>query len=245
MQSIRLIVLDIDGVMTGGETHALDLSLLQSLAELNRIARTNNNQPAVTICSGRPAPYVEALLQGMDGHVPAVFENGAGLYVPNGYQFLPHPDILENSHILAVRQRLGETVVREGLAYFQPGKDYSLSLFAYQPADTPQLKGWVEAALGSLTLTVDLVYSVSCLNILLKGSNKAKGVEFLAASTGIQLDEMLGVGDSEVDLEFLTGVGYSAAPENAVKSVKDVVDYVSPFQTSAGVRDILTHFGIG
>jgi len=244
MQSIRLIVLDIDGVLTGGETHALDLSLLQHLAKLNRASRANVHQPAVTICSGRPAPYVEALLQGMDGHVPAVFENGAGLYVPNGYQFLPHPDILENSHILAVRQRLGETVVRDGLAYFQPGKDYTLSLFAYQPADTQQLKGWVETALGSLTMTVDLVYSVSCLNILPKGSNKAKGVEFLAASTGVRLEEMLGVGDSEVDLEFLRRVGYRAAPENAVKAVKEVVDYVSPFQTSEGVRDILTYFGI-
>jgi hydroxymethylpyrimidine pyrophosphatase-like HAD family hydrolase len=244
MKGIRLIVLDIDGVLTGGETLALDLSLLQSLAELNRNARADNKLPAVTLCSGRPAPYVEAFLQGMDGHIPAVFENGAGLYIPDGYQFLPHPDLRENGAIMAVKKQLEETMVRESLAYFQPGKNYSLSLFAYHPADTHKLLGWVETALGPLVKTVDLVFSVSCLNILPKGSNKAKGLEFLAVLTGVQLDEMLGVGDSEVDLEFLNGVGYSAAPANAVQAVKDIVDYVSPFQTGEGVRDILRHFAI-
>jgi hydroxymethylpyrimidine pyrophosphatase-like HAD family hydrolase len=55
---------------------------------------------------------------------------------------------------------------------------------------------------------------------------------------------MLGVGDSDVDLPFLQTVGYAAAPSNANTAVKQLAHYISPYPTSAGVRDILRHFGL-
>ena len=242
---IRLLVFDIDGVLSGGEAIGLDLALLGQLAGMNRRARAEPDLPAVTICSGRPAPYVEALLQAIDGHLPAVFENGAGLYQPQGYQFLPHPDLDTRNTMAEVRRRLDETVIRAGQAYFQPGKEYSLSLFPYRTDEVSRLAGWVEAALGPLNSGVDLVYSVSCLNILLQGSNKARGIEFLARQVGVPPEEMLGVGDTEVDTGFLRMVGYSAAPANAVAEVKAVVNYVSPFEAADSVRDILKYFSVG
>ena len=56
---IRLVVCDIDGVLTEGETRALDLALLGDLARLNRLSWENPAVPAITICSGRAAQYVE------------------------------------------------------------------------------------------------------------------------------------------------------------------------------------------
>jgi hypothetical protein len=242
--TIRLLVFDIDGVLSGGEAIGLDLALLGQLAALNRRARADGGFPAVTICSGRPAPYVEALVQAIDGHIPAVFENGAGLYQPEGYQFLRHPDLDGLELMPIVRRRLEETVIAAGQAYIQPGKEYSLSLFPYRVEEIGRLEGWIAAALGPLGAGVDLVYSVSCLNVLLRGSSKARGIEFLAGRVGVPPEEMLGVGDTEVDTAFLQRVGCSAAPANAVAEVKAVVDYVSPFEAADGVRDILEHFAI-
>jgi len=91
--SIRLLVFDIDGVLTRGEGKALDLDLLQDLALLNRAARKDQNLPAVTLCTGRPSPNIEVMLQAIDGHLPGIYENGAGLYHPTEYKFLPHPDL--------------------------------------------------------------------------------------------------------------------------------------------------------
>lgn len=247
--NIRLLVFDIDGVLTEGEARRLDLPLFEMLARLNRRARQDPSLPAATLCTGRPAPYVEVLLQAMDGHVPAVFENGAGLYVPQSYRFLPHPslnadDPASEGPIVAVRRRLAETVVRRGAAYFQPGKEYTLSLFATDPSRTATLHEEADAALGELRPTVDYLYSPSCLNILPRGMHKGKGIEFLASYTGYQLKEMLGVGDSDVDVPFLEAVGHSAAPDNGNEAVKQVAHYVSSQRASDGVRDILTHFGI-
>lgn len=241
---IRLVVCDIDGVLTEGETRALDLELLADLAQMNRLSRKNPAVPAITICSGRPAQYVELMLQAIDGRVPGVFENGAGLYVPETYRFLANPALSDGNVIPAVRKRLEETLVRSGEAYFQPGKEYSLSLFSSDAGATAGLYQLATSALGELKETVNLVYSTSCLNILPLNVDKGKGVEFLSDLTGYELSHMLGLGDSDVDLPFLALVGHSAAPANAIPAVKSAVQYLSPFRTERAVRDILAHFKI-
>jgi HAD superfamily hydrolase (TIGR01484 family) len=241
---IRLIVFDIDGVLTQSEGKAFDLALLERLASFNRAAREELLRPAVTVCTGRPACYVEAMLRAIDGHVPAVFENGAGLYLPDSYRFLPHPMLGDRASFQAVQQRLENTLVQTGQASFQPGKEYSLSILAASPSETDALYDQVVTALGPLRATVDLVYSASCLNVLPRGVDKGKGIEFLVSQTDYVLGEMLGVGDSDVDVPFLSQVGYSAAPANANLNIRQLVQYVAPRSTADGVRDILGHFGL-
>ncbi len=204
---IRLMVFDIDGVLTRGEARPVDLWLLEEVAELNRAARADPTRPEVTVYTGRAAPYVEGMLQAIDGHLPGIFENGAGLYVPDGYRFLRHPE------------------------WGHP-----------HPEDTHTLREQATSALGSLRDTVDLVYSRSCLYEHPRGIHKGRGVAFLADHTGYGLGEMLGVGDSDVDLQFLSAVGHSAAPANANQAVKRLVYYAAPRPTGDGVRDILAHF---
>jgi hydroxymethylpyrimidine pyrophosphatase-like HAD family hydrolase len=241
---IRLIVFDVDGVLTQGEAKSLDLRLLERLAAMNRAARQGPDRPGVTLGTGRPAPYVEAMLQAIGGHLPALFEHGAGLYVPEGYRFLRPPDMGDPAEFEAAQARLRVALVQTGKAFFQPGKEYSLSLFAHDPAQTGALYDWAVEALGPLRDAVDLLYSTSCLNVFPHGFHKGKGIEFLAEYTGCALEEILGVGDSDVDLPFLTRVGYSAAPANANLAIKQAVQYVAPRPTADGVYDILAHFGL-
>jgi len=242
---IRLIVLDIDGVVTRGEAQPLDLDLLSLLAAMNRRASSNSEHPAVTLCSGRPAPYVEVLLQAIDGHLPAIYENGAGLYHPIGYQFTPHPDIrFITDRFQAVQERIQVGLVASGKVDIQPGKVHSLSLFARAPVETSHLRELAAAALGPLAESVDLVYSTSCLNVLPRGIDKGKGLAFLAEAIGLPVENMLGVGDSDVDLPFLIRVGHSAAPANANSAVREMVDFVATRPDGEGVREILQHFGL-
>ncbi len=241
---IRLLLFDIDGVLTDGEAQPLDLELLAQLRHMNRAARQNPDLPAATLCTGRPAPYVEVMLQAIDGHVPGIYENGCGLYIPETYQFLPHPDVGNGANFAEVRQILHRALVQSGEAFFQPGKDFSLSIFAWNPTDTPALYDKTVAALGSLVDTVELGFAASCLNVMPRGIHKGAGLEFLIETTGYAPEEMLGVGDSDIDLPFLAMTGGSAAPDNANKAVKAAVQYVAPRTSSAGVRDILRHFGV-
>jgi len=93
MTEIRLIVPDIDGVVTDGEAQPLDLKLLARLGAMNQAARKDPKRPSVTFCTGRPAPYLEVMLQAIDRKLPGVYENGAGIYDPTNYQFVSLPQI--------------------------------------------------------------------------------------------------------------------------------------------------------
>jgi hydroxymethylpyrimidine pyrophosphatase-like HAD family hydrolase len=242
---IRLVLLDVDGVLSAGEAQPLDLALLTSLAEMNRLARADPALPAVTLCTGRPAPYVEVMLQAIDGHLPAVFENGCGLYLPAGYRFLPHPALAAAGWSLAaVRERLRAALVDTGRVFIQPGKEYSLSLFPLEGVTVDDLLPLTTEALGSEIESVDLVYSFSCLNVVPRGVDKGAGLAFLCQQAGYAADEVLAVGDSDVDLPLLTAAGYAAAPANANPAIKALAGYVSPHDTTHGVRDILRHFGV-
>ncbi|MER2598248.1 MAG: HAD family hydrolase [Caldilineales bacterium] len=241
---IRLVVLDSDGVLTDGEAQPCDLSLLAELMQLNAAARRNPALPVITIASGRPAPYVDAMMQAIGGHMPAVFEAGAGLYVPDEYRFLPHPRLHDVAAMQQIKQRLQQTLIPQGLLHIQPGKEYSLSLFPADPAQLEALLPAVRQALGPLADAVAWVYAASCLNAMPLGIDKAAGLRFLADVTGVPVTQMLAVGDSAIDLPMLQVAGYRAAPANASAAVQQVVDYVAAAPTTAGLRQILAHYGI-
>jgi len=243
-KSVQLVVLDVDGVLTDGESAPFDLELFQQLAALNERAKLGEPVPAVTVCTGRPQAYVEAVLQALHASVPGVFEGGAGLYVPEGRRIFPHPDIADPSIMRTVRRILEEEVDRDPSIYLQPGKDFTVSVFP-RGKDTPEgLKERVVGLLGERAGELELLYSASCLNILPKGIHKGKGIEFLSSWTGVPLSSMLAVGDSEVDIPMFQKAGYRACPANATTEVKALSDYVSGKKTSEGLRDILNRFSV-
>lgn len=237
-------MLDVDGVLTDGESAPFDLELFQQLATLNERSLSDEPVPAVTVCTGRPQAYVEAILQALHATVPGVFEGGAGLYLPEGRRIIPHPDITDRSVMRTVRLILEEEADRHSSIYLQPGKDFTVSVFPRQKGALAGLKERVVDLLGERARELELLYSASCLNILPKGIHKGKGIEFLSSWTGVPLGAVLAVGDSEVDIPMFQKAGYRASPANATPEVKALSDYVSCKETSEGLRDILNRFSV-
>lgn len=238
---LRLIVVDIDGVVSPGEAAPFDFAVLQRLADLNDRARHNAQAPAVTLCSGRPAPYVEALMQAMHGTAPAVYEHGAGLYIPKPYGFQVHPRLTPavQARLLHLHTVLCEALVAPGLATIQPGKSASLSLFARPGVPLPEVMRAAERLARQYGREFLVEEGATCVNIMVRGLDKAEGVRWLARETGIPLRDMAGVGDARGDVPFLRLMGWSAAPANAHTVVKQLVHYTSPYEDGRGLLDIL------
>jgi hydroxymethylpyrimidine pyrophosphatase-like HAD family hydrolase len=184
------------------------------------------------------------MLQAIDGHLPAIFEDGCGLYLPQGYRFLAHPALKGGTEFADVRERLRAALVQTGRVFFQPGKEFSLSLFPLDGVTVDDLLPLATEALGPAATSVNLVYSFSCLNVVPRGLDKGAGLAFLCQQSGYAADEVLAVGDSDVDLPLLAAAGYAAAPANANAGIKALAHYVSPLPTTQGVRDILHHYAI-
>lgn len=241
---MKLIVLDCDGVISKGEAQPFNLTLFARLAELNRRARLGDEVPAVTLNTGRPSSYVEAVMQAIDGWQPALYENGAGMYLPQTYQFQTTP-LLSADHqanLREVLQVIDQQFVRTGFLYWQPGKRVCHTLFAHPPHRINDFVPEIQATIRQVSPDFVAVPAVLALNIFPAHITKGTGLQWLAGVTNIDPADMVGVGDSSSDVAFLRHVGRAAAPSNATADVQAVVEFVSTRENAAGLLDILDHW---
>lgn len=75
---IKLLLTDIDGCLIAGEQAPYDCEALAAIRELNRAATPHNAIPYITICSGRPYPYVEAMIKLVTASCLAFSSTAAG-----------------------------------------------------------------------------------------------------------------------------------------------------------------------
>lgn len=240
---IRLIVTDIDGCLGPGEAQPYDFSVLMALAQMNRAARRGEPVPAITLCTGRSAAYVDAMMQTIDGFLPAIYENGAGMYIPQGYRFAWNPAISAETRraMRQVRELLEEQVVNAGIGYLQPGKESSLTFLPMPGFSLDDVGRAALKALDGRSWPFCVEVSVTTVGIWPEGIDKGVGLKWLAESVGLPLAQAAGVGDAEGDICFLEMAGFSAAPANAEPKVKAAVDYVSPLEQGQGLLDIIEH----
>jgi HAD superfamily hydrolase (TIGR01484 family) len=244
---VTLVVIDVDGCLTPGEAGDWNWDALQAIREMNARARQGLDTPAVTLCTGRQEPYVEVLMQAIGGYLPCIYENGAGLYFPDGYRFAEHPAITVTVReaLMAAKKTLYTQLISPGLGYFQPGKEVSLTLYPLPGTTVERLRQLAAEALAPFDGLLIIQASVSCVDVTPAGIDKGQGVRWLSEHVGIALAHMGGIGDSPSDLKFLELVGHSAAPANAAAEVKRRAEYLSPYQNGDGVVDILHHWSPG
>lgn len=77
-------------------------------------------------------------------------------------------------------------------------------------------------------------------DIIQRAMNKVKAFEKLKHTYKLDYREVCFIGDDEFDLPLLRKVGFSAAPKDGIKVVRDQVDYVTQANGGRGaVREIL------
>ena len=241
MQMIRLVVVDMDGVVSSGEAAPLDFAVWQRPAAFNDRARQDPTYPSLTLCTGRPAPYVEVLMQAIHGRYPAVYENGAGLYLPEPYGFKWYPAITPEitTRLMRFQTVLHDALVATDLAYFQPGKSASLSLFPREGIPLCKVYDETNQLARDFGGEFAVEEAATCVNVIVRGIDKAEGVRWLSRQTNIPLRDMAGVGDSPSDMKFMQLLGWMAAPANAHETVKQIAHYTSPYDDGPGLVDIL------
>lgn len=74
-----LVLCDIDGCLNSGKGVPFDLGTLGQIRD--RIAELLTCGTGVTLCSGRPQPYVEADAQILAIDLPYICENGALIHI--------------------------------------------------------------------------------------------------------------------------------------------------------------------
>ena len=242
--AVKLIISDIDGCISPEESRAWDWPAFSRFAALSHAASEGRGDLApMTLCTGRPQPYVEALMKVLDIRFPAICESGAVLYSlsDNRSRFTPAitPEKIRGLH--ALRDHITTEIMPAfpGLVY-QFGKEAQMSLYCERPACFTEVAELVRAHAATLPgLEVIITPSHYYLNIDLAGVTKGAAIRLLLDELGVDPAGAAGIGDTMGDMSLRESVGFFACPANAVQAIKDVSDYVSPHRDIEGVLDIL------
>ena len=235
---LRLVLTDVDGVITRGEGQAAELSVLDALSRWNAAARDDPYVPALALCTGRQAPYVELMAQMTGTFLPCIFEHGAGLFFPSAflYAFDARLGPGYSARLAAVRAALDAELLQSGRAFVQPGKEATMTLYPLGGTSVDEL-----CQIASRLVPADwgAERNVHGVEVRPRGIDKGLGAQQLAAALGLSLAAMAGVGDSDPDLSYLRRVGLSAAPKNATPAVREGVEYVARAAYGEGLLEIL------
>lgn len=95
-----------------------------------------------------------------------------------------------------------------------------------------------------LERSFDLYEQVRHFDALIKGENKAKGMDLALEALGIPLENSVAVGDSENDIGMVVHAGAGIAVGNACEELKAAADWVSAPCGEGGLVRALEHLGL-
>jgi len=246
--SVRLIVCDWEGCISepGGGEVPWPTRDIAKLSELINLMRSDERYPPFALCSGRQFPYGEAALQAINAFwdgIPSVLENGVGLYYPRTKAIRWNPAITTSTKIAMaeISSKVAAEIEHLGLNE-EAGKEYCISLNPPGNMTIEWLYEHIAEQLKDYGDFIEITHSKSAVDITPKGVNKGSGVQFLSETTGVPLEDMVGIGDTKGDLPMLKLVGHPTGPENADASVRQIAEYISPFRTTRGIVDIICHY---
>jgi hydroxymethylpyrimidine pyrophosphatase-like HAD family hydrolase len=221
---IEVFACDIDGCLAAAGHAPYDLAALRRMADLNALSSVADDVPALTLVTGRPHAYVDAVSQVLGIEMVMSFENGAGLATRRPYKAWLSRAAEAGRHDMEAFAALVEKTPTMTL---QLGKVASLSVFPVGSGyEFEQLVADVEAMITSNGLELVADPSTDCVNVLIPGVDKGTGFTWLLDEIGVAPDAVAGIGDSVGDVAWLTQCGVSVAPANAVDEVKAVVTRV-------------------
>lgn len=244
-RQVDAVFCDIDGCL-GPESHEpMDAHGLGRLADHNRRATTVGDVPVVTLCSGRPQPFVEALCRVIaNTTVPCVCENGVWVYDPRGQRFLRDPAITPE-HLGWVHDatRFIEAEWAPQGVVIQPGKAASISLWHPDTKFLRRACPALEERFAREGWGLRVSMTVAWINCDLAHVDKGTGIDRTFAITGLTRERCAGIGDSFSDMPILDRVAVFGCPANADDGLKARAHRVVAAQELAGVFEILEWLG--
>lgn len=226
----ELFVTDIDGCLAE-PYRPYDLNGFAKLRDYAAAAGPPGDaagRPAVSICSGRSYPYVEAVTQALGLSVPVLFESGGGRFDPEAAQITWNPALTDEveAELEAVRHWLHDECVPGTTLSVDHAKRTQAGVVSPEPDAITALRPQVDQFVAETAPDLRVFATDVSIDVVPPGITKRTGLEWLASHLGLGLEKMAYIGDTESDLEALNAVGASFAPVNADPAVRAQVDHV-------------------
>ncbi|AAB85560.1 conserved protein [Methanothermobacter thermautotrophicus str. Delta H] len=218
---MRAIAVDIDGTIT-------DKKRRLSLEAVKALRGAEEAGVPVIMVTGNILCFAMAtsVLIGASGGVVA--ENGGVLHINDEVRVLGDISKAE----MAYSHLKGIYPVRK--VQFSDLRVSEIALTRDVPADT------VREALRDFDVEVyDTGFAIHLTD---PSVNKGSSLEILLESMGIEMEDVMAIGDSENDLEFIEAAGFRVAVANADPELREMADYVTSAAHGEGVAEAVRRF---
>lgn len=239
MSQYKLIALDMDGTVLNEDS---------MISEMNKKWIGVAVQQGIHVCfaTGRGIHTVRPFIEELQLDSPVVTVNGSEVW--------KKPELLHKRHTMQPQAitRLRELALHHDTWYWGYGvsgahrkSDWNVDItteqwlkFGYYMEDAEiiesirtEIASWDEFEISnSHPLNIE---------VNPKGVNKAKGLAEVCQLLGIQMEEVVAMGDSLNDLAMLQAAGFGVAMGNAQEMVKQAADWVGPSHMEGGVAQII------
>ena len=164
----------------------------------------------------------------------------AMMYIDDEVYFLDRlPEYREAfCNILKIKPHILDCSLQEALDKMQ--KEPSKILVMIEEA---HIKDFIDG--GIKALNGDAIFCESrkfLIEIMPNGINKGTAVEYVAKHYGIDMDDVICVGDSDNDLSMIQVAGLGVATENALDRVKVHAKYIAPSCNDSPIANIIEKF---
>ena len=154
-----------------------------------------------------------------------VAENGALLYFPHTTEVVnltapPPGEFIAELARRAVPYTAGNIIVATNDAYARD----------------------VQSVIRDLHLDLDIIFNKGSAMVLPAGVDKATGLRAGVQRIGVEISQVVGVGDAENDHSFLAACGLYVAVANALDSIKSDADIVTSQPSGRGVVELINHY---
>lgn len=242
MGPYKLLALDMDGTLLSEEKKI-------SPANKEWIYKAIEAGVTVIFSTGRGVQSVEEYVEELKLQSPMVSVNGSEVWKAPGELFHRHqmqPEWIRKMHELAVEHDTWYWAYAvEGLFNKEKWPEDIHAIhwlkFGYYTEDAPllqKIRGIVEEW-DRFELTNSHVNNIE---INPKGISKASGVMEVCNMLGIQMDEVIAMGDSMNDLTMIKAAGLGVAMGNAQEGVKKAADVVTLTNEEDGVAQIIREY---
>lgn len=234
---IKLFVSDLDGCISH-PFNPPNWNEISEIKEWNNQSDRDNTIPSLTLCTGRPLSYAEAVAQWLDVKQYIIFESGAGFYHPKinhlHWSKLIDPKALEYLNSLRDWAEL-EIVSKYPNMVIEFGKRADLGFVHSDENVIKEVIEQVEIKTRGKEHFIDINHTEVSINVLTKGVDKGTGIEWLSEYYGIGLDEMAYIGDGMNDVPAMKKCAFSFAPSNARELTKQAASHVFTVEATKAV----------
>jgi hydroxymethylpyrimidine pyrophosphatase-like HAD family hydrolase len=235
------VICDIDGCLAPEASAPIHATGLAEIAEYNRLAQERRDRPVVTLCSGRPEPFVEAVCRTIGNRtLPAIAENGVWLFHPESNGWDRDPAITsEHLAMVGEAQRWVETELGPRGVTMQPGKAASISLYHADTAFLRTLEGRVRSEFERRGWPLRVSMTWLYINCDLAHVNKGTAIDRMMRLTGLRRERTMGIGDTAGDVYIADRVAWFGCPANAAAPIRQRAEYVAKAPEVEGVLEML------